>query len=387
MFFTLLALEAALQAAFPLLPPAMIERMPQYLERSGFRLATEHGAREYPAGQTVDYAITATSGDLYRLTCLSPKDAPPFAAYRVAFQRDSHGFRNHEPFPENAELAVIGDSFVAAEAIVEPFWLGLSDSLLVLGLPGSGSLEQQRLFEAFALPSQPETVILAYFAGNDLADNAGYAEMLADGETFAARAHEGKRPLDYSVLFTLAVTLREALDIDGDHNCHYPQMALTNPLQPIAFYDEFLPILAIDAATLRASQTFQSTRASIADMANSQLARGKRFLLMYIPQKAELYWQWLDEGSKAAIRARLEARHDTADFSAIDSNISAQRELLALLAAELDIEFLDMTLPLAEAIAAGQQPYFFADTHWNQLGHNIARIALLELLNQTNLDS
>lgn len=384
---TLLALEGALQVAFPLLPQTLIERMPQYLERSGFRLATEHGAREYPAGQSVEYEITATSGDLFRLTCLSPEHAPPLAAYRVAFQRDAHGFRNPTPQPYGVELAIIGDSFVAAEAIVEPFWRGLSDAMLVLGLPGSGALEQQRLFEAFARPSQPETVVLVYFAGNDLADNAKFAEMIANGESFATRARKDKQILDYSVLFTLAVTLREALHSGGDDACHYPQMALTNPPQPVAFYDEFLPSLAIDAAAIGESERFQATRASIADMADSQSSRGKRFVLLYIPQKAELYWQWLDDSGKSAIVSALSARHAIAHFSAIDNNISAQRDILASLAAELDIEFLDMTQPLAEAIAAGQQPYFFADTHWNQLGHNIARNALLAHLNQSNLES
>ena len=59
---------------------------------------------------------------------------------------------------------------------------------------------------------------------------------------------------------------------------------------------------------------------------------------------------------------------------------------MAELADELDIPFLDLTFTLSEAINGGQQSYFFADTHWNQTGHNLARIALLDFMNQSNLD-
>ena len=380
---TLLALEAALQAAWHLLPAAVIEKMPQYLERSGFQLATEHGARQYPAGQIIDYEITASSGDLYRLSCLSPDEAPPFDDYRVSFQRDAFGFRNTGQWPDKAQLVILGDSFVAAEAIVDPFWRELADDMLALGLPGSGSLEQQRLYEAFAAPRQPDTLVLAYFAGNDLADNAEFAEMLARGETFAARAHEGKHPLDYSVLFNLALLIVRSLEPGDSERCHYPQLAQTAPPQPVAFYEAFLPVMALDMAALMESESAKATRDSIAAMAAEQQARGSRFLLLYIPQKAELYWPWLSDDSKS----QIVSRPGIADPRAIDANLSVQRDWLEALAAELGVEFLDLSGPLAGAIARGERPYFFADTHWNQLGHNLARNALLERLNQSTLDS
>ena len=70
----------------------------------------------------------------------------------------------------------------------------------------------------------------------------------------------------------------------------------------------------------------------------------------------------------------------------VGENLSVQRDLMAELADELDIPFLDLTFTLTEAINDGKQPYFFADTHWNQTGHNLARIALLDFLNRSNLD-
>ena len=383
---SLLLIEAALQVAFPSLPPVVIEQMPQYLERIGFRLDTSHGAREYPAGQIVDYMVSRASGDLFRLTCLAPADAPPFEPYRVRFTRDAHGFRNEEPWPERVELAVIGDSFVAAESIVDPFWRDLSASTLVLGLPGSGAMEQQRLYETFALPRIPETVVWAYFAGNDLADSREFAEMLSEGRSFAEAVHHGKLILDYSVLFNLALRLFKSTDRLLAAPCHYPQMAATEPPTPVAFYDEFLPVLTRDENTLRASEAFGLTRVSIAEIAGAQLSWESRTILMYIPQKAEIYWRRLTDQAKATIVAALDPQYQAEDYRAIDANFMAQRNLLGELASELEIEFLDLTEGLAAAASEGQAPYFFSDTHWNQLGHNIARNALLELLNQSNLE-
>ena len=63
----LLAVELALQLLFLHLPPNLIQRMPQYQDRAGYRLETEHGARELPANTQIDVLVTPLSGDLYRL--------------------------------------------------------------------------------------------------------------------------------------------------------------------------------------------------------------------------------------------------------------------------------------------------------------------------------
>ena len=383
---TLLALELALQLAFPHLPVSIIEQMPQYRARMGFRLDAEHGVQEYPAGEMVNFEISKSSGDLYKLTCLSPEHAPPFDAYHVSFQRDSHGFRNPEPWPDKIQMAVIGDSFTAAEAIVTPFWQGVSDSILVFGLPGSGTLQQQRLLEAYALPREPEIVVLAYFAGNDLQDNlAFHRKSQADADN-ASDSAERKNPLDYSVLFNLAYAFRNLLLPGAEVPCHYPQTASTEPPTPLAFYGEFLEIFALDSQALRESEMYRVTRDSISAMASMLRARGSRLLLMYIPQKAELYWELLSDESKAAIWSGNRDLDASADASEVSANLAAQRDLMAVLSAELEIALLDLTPALSQAVRTGPQPYFFADTHWNQEGHNIARIALLDFLNQSNLD-
>lgn len=378
---TIILLEIAFQLAFLHLPGDLIGRMPQYRERSGFRLVTEHGARESPAGEVVEIRVDQYSGDLFRLTCLSTDHAQFFEPYTVTFTRDRHGFRNQEPWPDHLDLVVLGDSFTAAEAIQNPFWTGLSDSMLSLAFPGSGTIEQSLLLNAYGLSLQPDTVVLAYFAGNDLSDNRVFQEMRRQGKTIADRVHQNRSPLEYLVTVHLALYVRDTIHKANIKDCHYPQIADTGEATPVAFFDKILPILALDANALRDSDMFQATLTAIVDMAQNLDAGGTRFVMMYIPQKAELYWPYLNADSKGAIASFVAGPASSLAAEMIDKNISAQRDLWLSVALEQQIEFLDLTPALRRAIENGQSPYFFADTHWNQLGHDLARQELRKFLN------
>ena len=252
--------------------------------------------------------------------------------------------------------------------------------------PARAHLQQQRLLQAYALPRQPEIVVLAFFAGNDLQDSLEFYRTIHAEDSGSIGEGQTSLTIDHSVLFNIAYALRNIILPDEQAPCHYPQYAATDPPTPLAFYDEFLSVFALDSLALRESEMFRISRDSIAAMAEELAARGAQLILMYIPQKAELYWELLSAEARAEIVSSSAAFDRAMDPSIISQNLAAQRNLMAELAAGLDIAFLDLTLPLGDAISKGEQPYFFADTHWNQTGHNIARIALLDWLNQSNLD-
>ena len=385
---TLLALEAALQLGFTLLPYDLISEMPQYFERIGWQLNAEHGAREYPAGQIVAREVTPLTGDLYSLSCLEPHDAQPMESYRLSYKRDRHGFRNADPWPDDVELVVIGDSFTDAELAQTPYWQGLPYSTLGLGIGGSGTLEQQRLFEAYGAPRKPETLVVAFFAGNDLANNRHVAGMRRLGITWYERHHRLSEPQEYFVIARALQWLVELTRSEKDELwCHYPYFAETEPPTPVTFNHRYVRALGLDAEEIRQSEDLRLTRDSLSEMQTAMRANDGDVILMYIPSKPELYWMYLDADTKAWLIG-----HETRRFGnmpepeTIDQNYQDQRDVMRETADELGIAFLDMTLPLDEAIRAGQSPYFFADTHWNQLGHDIARNALLDFLNRTNLE-
>jgi len=384
---TILALEIVLQFGFTRLPNALVNRMPQYHARIGWQLNTEHGAREYPAWQVVEYDVTPLTGDLFTLTCLEPRDAQPIDNYKVSFRRDGHGFRNAEPWPDDVDTVVIGDSFTDAELIQRPFWQGISDTVLALGMRGSGTLEQQQLFEAYGLPRSPETLVVAFFAGNDLRDNESTASMIRKHLTWYDRYIQDSEPHEFLVVLRTLHWIVELTLPNKEIWCHYPYFTITDPPAPIAFYHRFVRRIGENAASIMQREGLTLTRSSLSEMNTTLQANDGELILMYIPSKPELYWKYLDAQTKRRIIDHESRRFDNMpQVSEIDENVSDQRDLMRGLAEELGISFLDLTPALDEAIRSGQSPYFFADTHWNQQGHNIARNALLDFLNRSNLE-
>ncbi|MDE2776914.1 MAG: hypothetical protein OXI77_13360 [Chloroflexota bacterium] len=381
-------MEIALQLAFLQLPSILIRDMPQYQDRKGYRLNTEHGARQLPASEDVEYVVTPLNGDLYNYpgACISKEDAQPFEPYRVSYKRDVHGFRNEEPWPNDVDLVVLGDSFTAAESIQRPFWLDLSDSMLVLAIPGSGTLEQQRLFETFALPRKPDTTVLAYFAGNDLPDNGYIPWMKSIGLTWRDLPHLNKSTLDYSIVFRLLQFLSEVALRAVERTCHYPLIAHTEPPTPVVFYRYFLPQLRLKKEHIMESHLMQATRTSVSELASAVSASDGNLILMYIPTKTEIYWNYLDDESKQKFINIESLEFNVGGLKYLEPNLHVQRQVLRELADEIGISFLDLTPALEDAVRAGISPYFVADTHWNQSGHDIARNALLDFLNQSNLE-
>lgn len=390
LFITLALIEGVLQVIFLSLPQAIIQRMPQYQERYGIQFDTPHGAREYPPHEKVDFEVNQFSGDLYQISCLSPKDAVSADPYQVTYTRDSHGFRNPEPWADDIDLAIIGDSFTAAESINTPYWNNLADSMLVFGLPGSGTIEQSLLFKHFALTRNPETVILAYFGGNDLSDNVIFHDLQQENLTFADKTHQNRTLLDYLVTFHLALFVRDSLSQASNDNCPYPINGQTQPPTPLAFYDGMVSLFTIGETELQYTQAFTITQTKIIELAESVKASEADFVLMYIPQKAEMYWHYLDTETQQTIMENLPINplvdQTETDRLISEENIVSQRNILQLLANEYEFTFLDTTPFLIEATDQGLSPYFFADTHWNQTGHDIVHKVLVEFLASSSLN-
>jgi hypothetical protein len=390
LLITLAVIEAILQVTFLSLPQAIIQRMPQYQERYGIQFNTPHGAREYPSHEQVDFEINQFSGDLYQISCLSPKDAVEIHPYQISYTRDTHGFRNPEPWADELELVIIGDSFTAAEAIRNPYWHDLADDMLVLGLPGSGTIEQSLLFKHFMISREAKTVILAYFAGNDLLDNLIFHDLQQNNLTFADKTHQNRTPLDYLVTLHLTLFVRDALSKSAQSDCSYPVQAQTQPPTPLAFYDGMVSLLTLNETELQGTQAFTITQSAIIDLADTIQESGGDLIVMYIPQKAEVYWQDLDtEIQKHIIDSLPESpliEQAESVKTILDANLSAQRNLLKSLVNGSNFQLLDLTPFLIDAINKGQSPYFFADTHWNQLGHDIAHEALTDFLSDSTLD-
>ena len=380
---TLIGLELVLQGAFSILPQSLTQRLPQYPIRYGIRFDLDHGARLYPAHEQVDFEVNQFSGDLFSVSCLQPINAQLLEPYTVSYQRDQYGFRNAEPYPTDVDLVVVGDSFVAGELVQRPFWQDLSKQTIALGLPGSGTLEQGILLEEYGLNLTPKNVLLAYFGGNDLMDNWRFQQIQNANTSFYDAANQNRQPWEYLVSFQTLMLMRETTSRTGS-DCHYPLLAQDN--QPLAFYDQFLEWNTVPSSELVQSDLYQLTEQAIVDMGEMVRDTEAEFTLLYIPFKLQVYWDTLPHEAQQTIAAQItpqhiavsgfEASEDSLSIELISEMIHAQRNAVLNLANEQGWSVLDLTPVLQVAVNQGQQPYFFADTHWNQVGHDIVHEAV-----------
>ena len=111
------------------------------------------------------------------------------------YSTDLHGFRNTMPWPAQADIVGVGDSFVFGFGVNDDqTWIRLlADSLpgrrvINLGLPGQGPQQYLRAYEEFGVPLKPEFLLFGLFPGNDV----------VDAKRFDGRLQAGK-PVGYSV--------------------------------------------------------------------------------------------------------------------------------------------------------------------------------------------
>ena len=220
-------------------------------------------------------------------------------------------------------------------------------------------------------------------------NNEFFADMNRKNLTWYEKHTMDAEPHEFSVLYRALHWIVELTRQDSEYWCHYPLLMANDPPAPVAFSHEYLRILGRDMSRLRHSEGYALTRESLGQMKAALQENDGELILMYIPSKPELYWQFLEAQVKTQIWMFEDRVMDNNLPPALvmDQNNFNQRDLMRALADEIGIAFLDLTEPLAESVRAGEPPYFFADTHWNQLGHDIARKALLDFLNRSNADS
>lgn len=108
--------------------------------------------------------------------------------FRIEHRIDAHGFRNSEPWPEVADIVVIGDSLVFGYGVeANRAWPEVlknelhGRSVVNLGLIGAGPQQYRRVYETFGRGLRPRLVIIAMFPSNDFWDAEMFEQWLASG--------------------------------------------------------------------------------------------------------------------------------------------------------------------------------------------------------------
>ena len=102
------------------------------------------------------------------------------------FHTDEHGFRNRSPWPQQADIVVVGDSMAFGYGVDDQqAWPHLvaerrpDTTIINLGLIGAAPQQYLRVLESFGLDLHPKLVLFMLFPGNDLKDAGSFQGWLA----------------------------------------------------------------------------------------------------------------------------------------------------------------------------------------------------------------
>jgi hypothetical protein len=119
------------------------------------------------------------------------------------YAADLHGFRNTMPWPAQADVVSVGDSFVFGFGVNDDqTWIRLlADSLpgsrvINLALPGQGPQQYLGAYQEFGVPLKPKLLLFGLFPGNDVVDAKRLDGWLREGKPigYSAWHSAGGRP-------------------------------------------------------------------------------------------------------------------------------------------------------------------------------------------------
>jgi hypothetical protein len=220
---------------------------------------------------------------------------------------------------------------------------------------------------------------MAYFEGNDLYDAAAYEQanpflLLRFGRYILGRGTETwQASRSGSAQAAKVATYRYPITITLNHK----------DLEMV-FFSYYISWLSLSGEEIAASQNYQLAQETILQVQELSEAAGAHFLLVYLPSKSHVYLPYVNDTEtiervfmdvpRLALDDEefIQFTNEHATLELIHQHMDDQARLLADFAAEQNISFLDLTPPFQKEAGAGAELYYPFDTHWNQLGHNLA---------------
>lgn len=294
--------------------------------------------------------------------------------FKIKHQMDAHGFRNPEPWPEFADVVVIGDSLVFGYGVeANQTWPAVLQnelpgrSVINLGLIGAGPLQYQRIYETFGHTLRPRLVIIAMFASNDFWDSEMYEEWLASGvggnylewRDFG----RGPRGFDYRrLLDSLRIFLNRESYVYNLLRFVQKARQGAKGRYALKWSDGVTLQLFPDERERRVENaeptgaTFQIVLKSIEAIHDAAAADGSRTLVVFQPSKEYVYMPFVGKP----------VRH-------------AGKQLLDALA-ERNIDSLDLSPMYRRRAEAGDRLFFPNDGHPNELGYALTGRAVADYI-------
>jgi len=283
----------------------------------------------------------------------------PPTRYQVDVAYDKNGFRNDVDL-SRADVVAIGDSFVEAaevpraDTVAARLGLRLHATIANLGQSRYGPQQELVVLERYALPLSPKLVIWFFFGGNDLSDAERYERERRHGEAPARPGGFAARSFTRHALTALA-------------------RLTTSSRRTVASAARFRAAAFTDAAGLTETIYLDFPEGPWTphqwDLATAALGRardvshrtGADFLIVYIPRKLRVY------------RGNIQAPPGTA---ATEWTLNNLPDALGQWCRDREIDFLDSTTALRDAVHRGESVYIADDVHWNARGHDVVAAAI-----------
>jgi lysophospholipase L1-like esterase len=294
--------------------------------------------------------------------------ARPDGDFAFTFTTDEHGFRNPSPWPERADIVVLGDSMAFSYGVEdEEAWTALLAARLLgrrilnLGLIGGAPQQYLRIYERFGQHLQPGLVLFCLFPGNDVGEAGLFDRWVKAGsqgnyliERFRTEKDDSPRGIQDMLRESyVAVFLRYTRkDMVSRVNARTLDLPDGGQVQLVpTFYDVVERLTQPDHPNFRlVLDTVEQARALVEQ-------NGSQFLVLLMPTKEEIYLPLLDDEERAPAIAPF-----VAAFQA------------------MGIPYLDLTVPLRAGARQGERLFYEVDGHPNATGYGLIARAVLDHL-------
>lgn len=285
------------------------------------------------------------------------------------------GQRNLPPWPEHADVVVVGDSFSYSQTVdLKEAWTVLVDKALpnnrvvTLATIGSGPQQYSRVLETYGIPLSPKVVLVGLFMGNDMFDAEVFDRWEKDAGNVDYRKYRmhGEASSGYVFLRRiseksyLAALLRDALrsrNLDETLKGKTVELESGERLQLVPRYVEIE-----SARAVKGDPGFDATVRSIYDIGKIASSNDVACLVILFPTKEEVYSDFLEQ-----------------DFSRLEDAMKGELD-------KLGINYLDLGPILRLKAREGRALYHEVDGHPNALGYDVIAQAIVDHL-RTNSDS
>ena len=300
------------------------------------------------------------------------KQAP---AIKYVASYGANGFRtNSSQAPY--EVVLIGDSYLEIgesddKTLSEQLKALSGFSTYNLGREWYGPYQYLKIFRRHAIKQRPRFVLFCFFSGNDIRDIQQYENWLNGGDYYGFVLSRSFLSRFHVVLAQVASGLVKTIDLcrgvikDGvdRHEVIYSDLGFVkigNQEIPMRF-GYWNPTAT--AEELLAKHEWTTLRDILFEFKDISYQQKIVPVVVYIPHKMEVYGELITNQSGLEVRNRL-----TKQLVSMDNSVTAFRRI----AAELNINLIDLTPAFRAVAIKGELIYYPFDTHWNPLGRQIA---------------